>query len=84
MKLHLVVVLLLVSAHLAYDNVGRVLNSNLTLHWSFVPGGLIDVKLEYKQPSFVPLLLGNSMTTNDLWVCSLETNATEWTLYDRW
>lgn len=81
MFLLLVVILPVLSA---FDNVGRVPDTPLTVHWKFLPGDYLEVKLEWRQPTFLVLLLGDTMTNRDLWLCSLEANMTEWTVMDRW
>jgi hypothetical protein len=44
----------------------------------------LEVKMEWRQPTFAVLLLGNSMTRNDMWLCSWEPNSTGWVVIDRW
>lgn len=75
--------LLLLASSFCFENVGRVANSNLTLKWKFVDD-YIEVKMEWQQPTFVGIMLGDTMINNDLWLCSLEPNSTEWAVLDRW
>jgi hypothetical protein len=74
---------LLLTTALGFNNVGRVANSSLTLKWKFVDDSL-EVAIEWLQPTFIGLMLGDTMINNDLWLCSLEPNSTEWAVMDRW
>lgn len=83
-SLGLISTILLLTTALAYQNVGRVANSNLTLKWKFADDGYIEMAIEWLQPTFIGLMLGDTMINNDLWLCSLEPNMTEWGVLDRW
>jgi hypothetical protein len=80
----IVCVSMLIRCLLTFDNIGRVAGSNLTLHWKFIGNEMLEVKMEWRQPTFAVLLLGNSMTRNDMWLCSWEPNSTGWVVIDRW
>jgi len=51
----------LLNVLLGFDNIGRVPNTNLTLHWKFLPDSYLELRLEWRQPTFLVLLLGADM-----------------------
>ena len=74
----------LLNVLLGFDNIGRVPNTNLTLHWKFLPDSYLELRLEWRQPTFLVLHLGADMFNKDLWLCSKEAGMTDWTVMDRW
>jgi len=84
MHFNLLFSLMLLLARTVANSSGTVAGTNLTLLWSFPDSQYIDLTIEWKQPTYFTLMLGDTMVKSDLWVCSLENGTEKWTVTDRW
>ena len=63
---------------------GTVAGGKLAIHWSFPDNQHIDVTFEWHQPTYFALMLGDTMSNSDMWLCSLEKGMKNWTVSDQW
>lgn len=78
----LILCLLIVGS--ASESTGTVGGTNLTLQWRFPDQDHIRVSMVWNQPTYLALLLGDTMANSDMWLCSQEKGMKNWTVADQW